>query len=110
MRRNLTNRRNNRATEPSGPIGAELDRIRELETENALLRARVAELNRRIDQQIVARVSGGHEPSTGEVLAAAPEVDQDTIEADEDDAMDAFEAFLAETDPHLDRVQRFLLG
>lgn len=91
VRRNLTSRRNDPNRQMRRSSIDELDRIRELETENALLRARVADLSRRVDQQ---------------AEAVAPHV----APAEDDGSMDAFEAFLAESDPHIDRVQRFLLG
>jgi hypothetical protein len=91
VRRNLTTWRTDPTSKRGRSAADELDRIRELETENALLRARVADLNRRIDEQVVA---------AAEELATP----------DEDGSMEAFEAFLSEDDPHIDRVQRFLLG
>ncbi len=90
MVRNLTTWRSDRQRSGRRSVPAELDRIRELETENALLRARVAELRRQLDDQ---------PPASADELSA-PE---------HDGAMEAFEEFLAESDPHIDRVQRFLL-
>lgn len=91
MVRNLTTWRNDDKRGRRRTVPAELDQIRELETENALLRARVADLVRQLEEQ---------PPIGAEDLT--PEVD--------DGSMEAFEAFLAESDPKLDRVQRFLLG
>lgn len=91
MVRNLTTWRNNPDRDRRRSVPTELDRIRELETENALLRARVADLNR-------------------ELMSQPPPAPDDLITPPDDESMAAFEAFLAESDPHIDRVQRFLLG
>lgn len=74
------------------PVVTELDRSRELELENALLRARVVELKTRLDD-----------------LAAERQDLTSFLEADDDASVEAFEAFLSTPDPHLDRVRRFLL-
>lgn len=88
----------------------DLDRIRELETENALLRARVADLHRRLD--VVAAETGPSPIRAGHLSLVdddglAPD-DRDLDEVDDPD--EAFEAFLAIPDPDIDRVRRFLLG
>jgi len=89
--RNLTTWRNDDKRERRRSVPAELDQIRELETENALLRARVADLVRQLEQPAAL------EP---EDLSSAPD----------DGSMEAFDSFLSESDPQLDRTQRFLLG
>lgn len=89
--RNLTTWRSNPDRDRRRSAPTELDRVRELETENALLRARVADLNR----ELMSKPTSGPE---------------DLTEPADDGSMEAFEAFLAESDPHIDRVQRFLLG
>lgn len=75
------------------PLVTDIDRTRELETENALLRARVAELVSRLDD-----------------LAAERNELTQILEEGDDASVEAFEAFLSTPDPHLDRVRRFLLG
>ena len=102
------NRSNHAIPSPPPWFGApavDLDRVRELETENALLRARVAELVRQRDE---ATTEG---PDATVIalrdLDAVGSVD-DPVE--DDGSVEAFEDFLALSDPHLDRVRRFLLG
>jgi hypothetical protein len=126
--RKLTTRRTRRPV-PEAPWAAsapspfDLDRIRELETENALLRARVADLRRRVDAETVDRAGAtatltlvddrdvelddlDHETH----VDLGTDLDTD-LDLDADDGTnEAFEAFLATPDPHLDRVRRFLLG
>jgi len=89
--RNLTTWRNDGKRDRRSPVPVELDQIRELETENALLRARVADLVRQLEERT---------PIDPEGLDPAAD----------NESMEAFEAFLSESDPHIDRVQRFLLG
>ncbi len=91
MVRNLTTWKNDDKRDRRRSVPDELDQIRELETENALLRARVADLVRQLEE------------------TSAP-VAEDLHSAPEDGSMDAFDSFLSESDPQLDRTQRFLLG
>ncbi len=84
--------RTDRTLADSDPF--DLDRIRELETENALLRARVLDLTNRLDPV------GATTPDP--VVAPQDDLDEESAEA--------FDAFLSVSDPHLDRVRRFLLG
>ncbi|MEM9561553.1 MAG: hypothetical protein AAGA93_02980 [Actinomycetota bacterium] len=88
--------RSDRSWADSDPF--DLDRIRELETENALLRARVLDLTTQLDSRAPA----------GPDLVIEPDGDRHDGHLDEE--AEAFDAFLAVSDPHLDRVRRFLLG
>lgn len=103
------------------PLALDLDEARELETENALLRARVAELTTRLDAlaaerleleaRLAAAAAAGVERRPGG--RPAPDVVDDASldqALDREDASsEAFEAFLSTPDPHLDKVRRFLL-
>lgn len=94
--RNLTTQndgiRIDRSSPWPDPPATDLDRARELELENALLRARVAELRTRLDDLAVERNE----------LAQL-------LDGDDDASARAFEAFLSVPDPQLDKVRRFLL-
>lgn len=79
------------------------DRAGELEAENALLQTRLREMTRLRDEAIELRAADRSES----VYAALAER---ALEEDEYGSDEAFQEFLALTDPHLDKVRRFLLG
>lgn len=109
------------------PVPFGVDRARELETENSLLRARVVELTSRVDDLLAERANFGTAPTRptpgrggtpigysaavpwpGPGGVAGGVVDLDDLDTD-DGSVEAFEEFLSIDDPHLDKVRRFLL-
>ena len=105
-----------------GPLAVDLDQARELETENALLRARVAELTTRLDAlaaeriELEARLSAAGPGDRSSGRPALEVIDGGRLDREregklegDDASAEAFEAFLSTPDPHLDKVRRFLL-